>query len=71
MRTFKRFKQEFYSPIIEERDNFDSWSRNGSMTMTQRATAKYKEILKNYQEPAMDDTVRKELDTYINMIRNA
>ena len=71
MHTFKHFKQELYAPILEERDNFDSWNSKGGLTMEQRANAKYKEILENYEEPDMDDAIRKDLDAYINSVRNA
>ena len=70
MHTFKHFKQALYTPRMEERDNFTSWESKGSLTMEQRANAKYKEILKNYEEPDMDAGIRKDLDTYINSIRN-
>ncbi len=39
--------------------------------MEQRANARYKEILKNYKEPEMDDSIRKELDSYMASVRNA
>ena len=71
MHTFKHFKTDLYAPIMEERDNFTSWESKGSLTMEQRANTRYKEILRNYKEPDMDGAVRKDLDAYINTIRNA
>ena len=71
MHTFKNFKQEFYAPIMEERDNFNNWSSKGGLSMEKRANAKYKEILKSYKEPDMDEAIRKDLDAYINLVRNA
>ncbi len=70
MHTFKNFKHGLYAPIMEERDNFDAWTNKGGLTMEQRANAKYKEILKNYEEPAMDKEIRKDLDAYMKSIRN-
>jgi len=70
MHTFKHFKQALYTPSMEERDNFTSWESKGGLTMEQMANAKYKEILKNYEEPYMDGSIRKDLDNYINSIRN-
>ncbi len=67
--TFKHFKHEFYSPIIEERNYFENWADNGSLTMEQRANYKYKEILANYKQPDMDGAVRKDLDAYMDRIR--
>ncbi len=70
MHTFKHFKQELYAPILEERDNFDMWTSKGGLTMEQRANTRYKEILENYKEPAMDKSVRKDLDAYISSIEH-
>lgn len=70
MHTFQNFKQELYAPVMEERDNFDAWTRKGGMTMEQRANAKYKEMLKTYTEPAMDPKIRKDLDAYMRSVRN-
>lgn len=70
MHTFKHFKQEFYAPTLEERDNFDSWTQKGSLSMEQRASAEYKKVLKNYQEPDMDTGIRKDLDNFITAVRN-
>ncbi len=50
--------------------NFDNWNNKGGLTMEQRANTRYKEILENYKEPDMDDAARKNLDAYINSIRN-
>jgi len=68
--TFENFKTEFYAPIMEERGNFDSWSGKGSLSMEQRANAKYKEMLQDYVKPDMDDAVRKNLDKYMESVRN-
>jgi trimethylamine--corrinoid protein Co-methyltransferase len=69
--TFKNFKQELHAPIMEERDNFSNWSSKGGLSMEQRAHAKYKEILENYEEPDMDKAIRKDLDAYMNIVRKA
>ncbi len=67
--TFKHFRQEFYAPTLEERNNFDVWTKKGNLTMEQRANAKFKELLKNYEAPEMDASIRKELDTYMASVR--
>ena len=70
MHTFKNFKTELYAPILEEKDNFDSWSSKGSLSMEQRANAKYKEMLENYIMPDMNDDVCKNLDKHMASVRN-
>lgn len=71
MHTFQHFKTELYDPIMAEKDNFDSWSTKGGISMEQRANEKYKEILGNYKAPDMDPAVRKALDAYMDKVRNA
>ncbi len=51
--TFQYFRSELYPPMMEERQNFDTWTAKGSLSMTQRANAKYKEILAGFQAPDM------------------
>jgi trimethylamine--corrinoid protein Co-methyltransferase len=69
--TFAHFKKEFYSPIMEERDNFTSWTKKGGLTMEQRANATYKTLLEQYKVPEMDGAVRKDLYAYMGAVRNA
>jgi len=68
--TFENFKTELYAPVMEERDNFDSWTDKGSLSMERRANAKYKEMLENYKEPAIDNDIRNNLDKYMESVRN-
>ncbi|MCP4671170.1 MAG: trimethylamine--corrinoid methyltransferase, partial [Desulfobacula sp.] len=70
MHTFKNFKTELYAPIMEEKDNYHSWSSKGSLSIEQRANAKYKEMLENYIRPDMDNSVLKNLDAYMKSVRN-
>lgn len=70
MHTFKHFKNEIYSPLIAEKDNFTSWESKGGMTMEQRANAKYKQILEEYEAPDMDPAVQKDLDRYMAAVRD-
>ncbi|HCY84316.1 MAG TPA: trimethylamine--corrinoid methyltransferase [Desulfobacteraceae bacterium] len=69
MHTFKHFKNEIYSPILEEKDNFDAWTKKGSLSMETRANAKYKELLQAYEPPQMDAAVQKDLDAYMQKVR--
>jgi trimethylamine--corrinoid protein Co-methyltransferase len=70
MHTFKNFKKELYAPILEERNNFENWAKKGSLSMEQRANAKWKEILENYQEPSLPTDADKALNSHIDSINN-
>ena len=67
--TFKHFKQELYAPLMEERDNYDTWMSKGGLSIEQRASMQYKQILENYEVPEMDGGSRKDLDAYMASIR--
>ncbi|MBF0531132.1 MAG: trimethylamine methyltransferase family protein, partial [Deltaproteobacteria bacterium] len=69
LHTFQNFRKEFYSPLMEGRDNFASWAKKGSLSMEQIANAKWKKILKNYQEPQLPESTGKALEMYMAKIR--
>jgi trimethylamine--corrinoid protein Co-methyltransferase len=66
--TFENFKKEIYQPRIEERNNYDAWKRKGALPMERRANARWKEILKNYQEPGLPRDMDLALRKYIEKI---
>lgn len=70
MHTFKHFKKALYAPLMEGRDNFAVWEGKGGLTMEQQANSRYKKILENYEEPDMDGGIRKNLDIYMDSVRN-
>ncbi len=65
MHTFKNFRNEFYAPIMEQKDAYAGWKEKGGESIEKVANRKWKEILAAYQEPAMPDDTLRELDAYI------
>ena len=65
MHTFQNFRKELYAPIIEEKESYDGWKSKGGESIEQAANRKWKEILEDYEEPAMPDDALRELETYI------
>ncbi|MGC1208469.1 MAG: trimethylamine methyltransferase family protein [Ornithinimicrobium sp.] len=63
--TQDRFRDAFYSPMISDWRNFESWEEAGSPTSEQHATRLVKEFLDTYIEPAMDPAVLAELDEFV------
>jgi trimethylamine--corrinoid protein Co-methyltransferase len=59
--TFNHFKQEFYCPILSDRSNATQWEKNGALTAEQRANARWKKLLEEYTEPALDKDVDREM----------
>lgn len=63
--TQQRFKDAFYSPVLSDWRNFETWYESGQPTAMQKANRVWKERLSAYQEPAMDSAVREELDAFV------
>jgi trimethylamine--corrinoid protein Co-methyltransferase len=63
--TLERFRTCFYRPLVFSTDNFDRWSRYGSLDATARAAVRWQEALATYERPPLDDAIRAELDEYV------
>lgn len=63
--TQARYKNAFYSPIISDWRNFETWTEAGSPTAVERANRLWKERLAAYAAPHMDPAIREELDAFV------
>ncbi len=63
--TQERYRNAFFSPMISDWRNFESWRDAGSPTAADRAAQLVAELLGEYQQPAMDDAARAELDEFV------
>jgi trimethylamine--corrinoid protein Co-methyltransferase len=63
--TLARFESAFYEPMLSDWRNFETWSESGAKTGTERANAAWKDLLRNYQQPAMDPAVSEALADYV------
>ncbi|MBE7185255.1 MAG: trimethylamine methyltransferase family protein [Methylobacterium mesophilicum] len=63
--TQARYKTAFYSPIISDWRNFETWAEAGSPTALERANRLWKERLAAYEEPPMDPAICEELDAFV------
>ena len=64
--TQDRYKTAFYSPIISDWRNFETWAEAGSPTAIERANRVWKERLAAYEEPYMDPAIREELNAFVD-----
>ncbi len=64
--TLDRYEDAFYSPILSDWQNFGSWTESGSLTTEVRAAKIWKQALSEYEEPALDDSIRSELDDFVS-----
>jgi trimethylamine---corrinoid protein Co-methyltransferase len=64
--TQDRYKTAFYSPIISDWRNFETWAEAGSPTAIDRANRVWKERLASYEEPYIDPAIREELNAFVD-----
>ena len=63
--TLARYETAFYAPMISDRRNFEAWQEAGSDDATIRANKVWKELLKNYEQPALDPAIDDALVDYV------
>ncbi len=63
--TQERFRDAFYSPILSDWRNFESWEEAGSPNAMQKANKVWKERIATYSEPALDAAIKEELEQFV------
>src|SRR6266487_2087074 len=63
--TMQRFRECFYRPLLSSTANFERWIRGGAKDAAARASDICKKKLQDYEQPAIDDTVRAELADFV------
>ena len=64
--TLARYESAFYSPIISNRQNFESWQEAGSIDTATRANAIWKQLLREYTQPELDPAIDEALVDYVD-----
>jgi trimethylamine--corrinoid protein Co-methyltransferase len=62
--TLERFEHAFYEPMLSDWRNYQSWQNAGGKTGTERANVVWKELLRSYEAPPMDEGRREALAAY-------
>jgi trimethylamine---corrinoid protein Co-methyltransferase len=63
--TMARYESAFYTPMLSNWDNYDNWRERGSATARERANAIWKQLLGEYQKPAIDPAVDESLKDFM------
>ena len=63
--TLARYESAFYSPILSDWRNYETWAEAGAHTVTERAHTLYREILAGYEPPPLDAARSDELEAFI------
>ena len=63
--TQSRYKDAFYNPLLSDWRNYESWEEAGAVWTHERANAHYKQILQDYEPPAIDKAIQEELAAFV------
>jgi trimethylamine--corrinoid protein Co-methyltransferase len=63
--TLERFEHAFYEPMLSDWRNYQTWQNAGGKTGTERANIIWKELLRSYEAPPMDEGRREALSAYV------
>ena len=63
--TQDRYQTAFYAPFVSDWRNYEAWQADGSVWTVERAHRIYKQILAEFEAPAMDHAAREELARFV------
>jgi trimethylamine--corrinoid protein Co-methyltransferase len=63
--TLANFETAFYRSPLADNNSFEQWQAEGSRDMAARANARWKKLLEEYVEPALDPAVDEALRDYM------
>ncbi|NEI71545.1 methyltransferase [Rhizobium lusitanum] len=63
--TLARYETAFYSPILSDWRNHETWTEAGRPTTYDHANRIFKETLARYEQPPLDPAVEEELDAFV------
>jgi trimethylamine--corrinoid protein Co-methyltransferase len=69
--TQNNFKTAFYRSPITDNNSFEQWELDGSLDHSQRANARWKKVLAEYQAPPIDPAIDEALLDYIKQRKDS
>jgi trimethylamine--corrinoid protein Co-methyltransferase len=63
--TMANYETAFYESALSDSESFEQWEDQGSKDSAQRAYERWNKILKDYQEPKMEEAVHEQLLAYM------
>ncbi|MGH1479355.1 MAG: trimethylamine methyltransferase family protein [Geminicoccales bacterium] len=68
--TLARFETAFYSPLISDWRNFETWHEAGGPITIEHAHRMVKQLLDEFEAPPLDEAISDELDAFVTKRRN-
>ena len=65
LHTLQRYETAFYSPILSDWRNFETWTEAGRPTTYDHANRIFKQKLNEYERPPLDPAIEEELDAFV------
>ncbi|MGO4563859.1 trimethylamine methyltransferase family protein [Rhizobium sp. 2YAF20] len=63
--TLARYETAFYSPILSDWRNYETWTEAGRPTTYDHANRVFKDVLNRYEKPPLDPAIEEELDAFV------
>jgi trimethylamine--corrinoid protein Co-methyltransferase len=63
--TMARYETAFYSPLVSDWRNFETWEADGAVDATRRANRIWKQLVAEYEQPALDSAVDEQLTDFV------
>ncbi len=63
--TMANYTDAFYEPALSDSENVESWEEQGSQDMRVRANKRWKQLLEDYESPAIDESLVDELSDFV------
>ncbi len=67
--TIRHYETAFYQHSVFNMDNYEKWEAEGSVDSYKRANGVWKQLLREYQQPALDPAVKEQLEAFVTARR--
>ena len=67
--TLERYETACYTPLLSNRQNYEAWAESGSIDISVRANALWKQLLAEYEQPPLDPAIDEALVEYVDKRR--
>jgi trimethylamine--corrinoid protein Co-methyltransferase len=64
--TLRHYRSANFEPQIPDAGPFETWTENGALTSDQRATARWRQMLDNYQQPEINPGIQTALEDFVS-----